>query len=166
MIVGSIGWQRKSRASDSASLLENRMRLLLRLSPQPWTYWVKYYRTGKAYRESAKSTKEGAAKRLLKKREGEVAEGKILGIYFDRVRFEELAEDYLTDYRVNGKKTLKWTERRIKLHLSPFFGGMRVTDITAPRIKAYVAGGWSTRVRSARRGSLHRIPARSAGAVT
>jgi integrase len=103
------------------------------------TYWVKYYRNGKAYRESAKSNKEGAAKRLLKKREGEVAEGKIPGIYFDRVRFEELAEDYLTDYRVNGKKTLKWTERRIRLHLSPFFGGMRVTDITTPRIKAYVA---------------------------
>ena len=87
------------------------------------TYWVNYYRNGKAYRESAKSTKEGAAKRLLKKREGEVAEEKIPGIYFDRVRFEELAEDYLPDYRVNRKKTPKWTERRVRLHLLPFFGG-------------------------------------------
>ncbi|TRZ50629.1 site-specific integrase, partial [bacterium] len=33
-------------------------------------YWVKYYRNGKAYRETSKSNKEGEAKRLLKKREG------------------------------------------------------------------------------------------------
>ena len=103
------------------------------------TYWVKYYRNGKAYRESAKSTKEGAAKRLLKKREGEVAEGKIPGIYFDRVRWDELAEDYLTEQRQDGRKTVAWTERRIKLHLAPFFGGLRATDITTPRIREYVA---------------------------
>ena len=103
------------------------------------TYWVKYYRNGKAYRESAKSKKEGAAKRLLKKREGEVAEGKIPGIYFDRVRWDELAEDYLTEQRQDGRKTVAWTERRIKLHLAPFFGGLRATDITTPRIREYVA---------------------------
>ena len=30
-------------------------------------YWIKYYRHGKPYRESARSTKEAEAKRLLKK---------------------------------------------------------------------------------------------------
>ena len=32
-------------------------------------YWIKYYRAGKAYYESAESTKELEAKRLLKLRE-------------------------------------------------------------------------------------------------
>ena len=44
-----------------------------------------------AYRESTESRKEADAKRLLKKREGEISEGKVPGIYFDRVRFDELA---------------------------------------------------------------------------
>ena len=55
-------------------------------------YWIKYYRNGKPYRESTKSKKEADAKRLLKKREGEISQGKLPGIYFDKVRFDELAE--------------------------------------------------------------------------
>jgi hypothetical protein len=55
------------------------------------TYWIKYYRNGKPYFESSKSQKESDAKRLLKKREGEISLGKLPGVYFDRVRFDELA---------------------------------------------------------------------------
>jgi hypothetical protein len=47
-------------------------------------YWVKYYRNGKPYRESTKSTKEADAKWLLKRREGEISEGKLPGIYTER----------------------------------------------------------------------------------
>jgi hypothetical protein len=42
------------------------------------TYWIQYYRNGKPYRESTKSKKEADAKRLLKRREGEISEGKII----------------------------------------------------------------------------------------
>ena len=99
--------------------------------------WIKYYRNGKPIRESTGSTKDADAKRLLKKREGEISAGKLPGIYFDRVRFDELAEDYLNDYRINGKRVddaLRYVEK----HLRPFFGGMRVTEITTPRIQAYI----------------------------
>ena len=64
-------------------------------------YWIKYYRNGKPYRESVKSVKEADAKRLLKKREGEISQGKLPGIYFDKVRFDELAKDFLSDYKIN-----------------------------------------------------------------
>ena len=70
------------------------------------TYWLKYYRNGKPYYESSKSSKETEAKKLLKKREGEISDGKLPGIYFDRVRFDELAEDLLRDYKINQKKSL------------------------------------------------------------
>ena len=41
------------------------------------TYWIKYYRNGKSYRESSKTTKKMVAKKLLDRREGEIAQGKI-----------------------------------------------------------------------------------------
>jgi integrase len=100
-------------------------------------YWIKYYRQGKTYRESTHSKKESDAKRLLNKREGEIANGKLPGVYFDKVRFDELAEAYLFDYRINQKKSLVRAERCIK-HLKGEFEGARVTEITTPRIHAYI----------------------------
>lgn len=99
-------------------------------------FWIKYYRHGKPYRESAKSTKEGDAKRLLKKREGEISEGKLPGVYFDKIRFEELAEDFLRDRRINQRSEGD-AQKRLN-NLNPFFEAMRVTDITTSRINAYV----------------------------
>jgi len=100
-------------------------------------YWIKYYRNGKPYRESTKSKKEADAKRLLKKREGEISEGKLPGIYFDRVTFDELAEDFLRDYRINRKKSLVRAERSVG-HLKEYFEGFRVTEITSPQIQSFV----------------------------
>jgi hypothetical protein len=61
------------------------------------TYWLKYYRNGKPYYDSTGTAKETDVKKLLKKRKGEISEGKLPGVYFDRVRFDELAEDFLAD---------------------------------------------------------------------
>jgi len=100
-------------------------------------YWIKYYRNGKPYRESTHGEALEGAKRLLKRREGEISKGEIPGIYFDKIRFEELAEDFLTDYRVNGKRSLDKAERCVR-KLKEAFEGMRVTEITTARIKAYI----------------------------
>jgi len=74
-------------------------------------WYIKYYRNGKPYQESSCSDKKAVAERLLKIREGEISRGKLPGICFDRVRFDELVEDYLTDYRINNKRTLNKAER-------------------------------------------------------
>ena len=100
-------------------------------------YWIKYYRNGKPYRESSKTEKITEAQRLLKKREGEIAEGKLPGIYFDKVTFDELAKDLVTDYTVNGRDTLKRIQWSIGC-LKESFRGMRATDITTDKIKAHV----------------------------
>jgi integrase len=73
---------------------------------------------------------------LLKKREGEISQGKLPGIYFDKVRFDELAEDFLSDYRINNKN-LKRANQSVG-HLKKAFEGMRVVDITTPRIWRYI----------------------------
>jgi integrase len=103
---------------------------------QSGIWWIKYYRNGKPYRESTKSAKESDAKRLLRRREGDIANGKLPGIYFDKVVFDELKADLITDYEINGKnvKTLK---SRLK-HLNPVFEGVKVVNITTARIKKYV----------------------------
>jgi len=101
------------------------------------TYWLKYYRNGKPYYESTKSSKETDATKLLKKREGEISDGKLPGVYFDRVRFDELAEDLLRDYRINNKKSLRRVNRGIE-HLKEYFEGFKVSQITTPHIQAYI----------------------------
>jgi len=101
------------------------------------TCWLKYYRNGKPYYESTKSNKETDAKKLLKKREGEISEGKLPGVYFDRVRFDELASDFLTDYRINQKKSLVRAERSTK-HLKGYFEGFKVSLISTPHIQSFI----------------------------
>jgi len=115
-------------------------------------YWIQYYRNGKPYRESTKSKKEADAKRLLNKREGEISEGKLPGIYFERVRFDELAEDFLRDYRINQKKSLVKAERSVR-HLKRYFEGMRGPGINTPRIEAYVE---SRLIEGAENGTINR----------
>ena len=100
-------------------------------------YWIKYYRNGKSYRESCKTSKESEAKRLLKRREGEISEGKIHGVCFDRIKFNDLVDDFLADYRVNERKTLARAEQSAN-RLKTVFDGTKVTNITTPRINAYI----------------------------
>ena len=100
-------------------------------------FWIKYYRNGKPYRESSHTDMITKAERLLKKREGEIAEGKLPGIYFDKVRFDDLAKDLLTDYEINKRDTLKRAKWSVDC-LKKSFQGMRATDITTDKIKAHI----------------------------
>lgn len=100
-------------------------------------WWIKYYYNGKARRESSGSTKKMAAKRMLDRREGNIAQGKNPGVHFEKVTFEELKEYFLRDYRINQKKSLVRAERSAN-HLYRFFGEDRVPMITSPRIAEYV----------------------------
>lgn len=100
-------------------------------------YWIKYYRAGKPYRESTHSGKVTKAQRLLKLREGQVVENRFPGLRVEKVRFEELEQDLLNDYRVNGKKSIERVEMSLK-HLKAFFERVRAIDITTDRIKTYI----------------------------
>ena len=80
---------------------------------------------------------------MLKRHEGEISTGKLPGIYFDKVRFDELAQEFLAEYRINQKKSLKRAERSVN-HLKRAFEGMRIADITTPLIAKYIEKrlGW------------------------
>jgi integrase len=76
------------------------------------------------------------AKKVLEQREGEIAQGKIPGVHFEKIRFDELSEDFLRDYRINQKKSIERAEISAQ-HLKSSFEGMRVTEISTSKIEAY-----------------------------
>jgi len=100
-------------------------------------YWIKYSRGGRRFRESSESKKLSIAKRLLRLREGQIAEGKFTDLEPERIRYEHLEKDLLNDYKINERKSLKMVQYNLS-HLRDYFGGMKAKNITADRVRAYV----------------------------
>ncbi len=100
-------------------------------------FWIKYYRNGRPFRESTATLDKGEARRKLKQREGEVAEGRFRGLRVERIKFEELADDLRADYVINKKKTLRRLNELLA-HLASTFRGYHAVDITSARIQAYI----------------------------
>jgi hypothetical protein len=84
-------------------------------------WWIKYYRNGCPIRETTESTKESEAIRILKLREGDVARGVPLTTSVGKIRFEEMIMDLISEYEVNGRKSLYVLKIRCNKHLLPFF---------------------------------------------
>ncbi len=103
-------------------------------------FWIKYYRNGRPFRESTATLDKGEARRKLKQREGEVAEGRFHGLRVERIKFEELADDLRADYVINKKKTLRRLNELLT-HLEIAFRGCRAVEITSDRIQAYMPSG-------------------------
>ncbi len=114
------------------------MRGMGRVFKRGSVYWISYYHRGKEFRESSESDNESAAKKLLKKRIGEVAQGRLRGANQERVTLDDLAQALLADYQINGRRSARSARLSIS-HLRTFFGFDRAIDITTDRIKAYAA---------------------------
>ena len=100
-------------------------------------YWIQYYKDGKAFRESTGTDSLSEARRILKLREGEVASGRFHGLNVEKIRLEDLVDDFIADYKINGRKSLRRAERSTRF-LKKHFGNPKVVDITTRRIKAYI----------------------------
>jgi integrase len=112
------------------------MRGIGRVFKRSSVWWVAYYHRGKEYRESSGSESEATARRLLKKRLGEISAGRFIGPNEDRLTFEELVEGLVNDYQVNSRRSLSTAMNHVR-HLRGFFGLDRAIDITPDRVKAY-----------------------------
>src|SRR5262245_24485977 len=69
-------------------------------------WWVTYSNNGEKVCESSGSDKEQAARNLLKKRMGEIVSRRFIGPDAERVTVSELADDVVTDYRVEKQDSL------------------------------------------------------------
>jgi integrase len=102
------------------------------------TWWIRYNRNGRCFRESSNSAKRQVAANLLQKRLSEITTGTFADPKVQRVRVDELAEDFLRDYKINGKKSIDDVKARWGLHLKPFFGILRASEITSDLLNRYV----------------------------
>ena len=101
-------------------------------------WWLKYYRAGEAIRESSRSERKGDATRLLHIREGHLAEGRPFTPIALRLRFEDLKEELLSDYKSRGLRTIGRREEHFT-HLAHEFAGWRAQEITTAAIRTYSA---------------------------
>lgn len=104
--------------------------------PRSPYYWIAYYHRGTEQRESTGLTDRAKAEKLLRERTRTAGTPNFTGASEYRVTFAQLAERYLRDYRVNGRRSLDDAERIVK-RLGEHFGADRALDITTGRIEAY-----------------------------
>jgi integrase len=114
------------------------MRGLGRIFKRGSIFWIAYYHRGKEYRESSGSENEAQARKLLKKRLGEMGRGRFIGPDAEKVTFDHMASDLETDYKTNGKRSLTSAKLSVR-NLRKFFGLDRALDITTDRIRKYTA---------------------------
>ncbi len=100
-------------------------------------YWIQFYRNGRAYSESTRTLSVKEAHKKLKRREGEVVEGRFRGVQVERTRYEDLVAGMLSDYRTNKRKTLTRLQEHIA-HLNTVFKDFKAADISSGAIRRYV----------------------------
>ena len=57
----------------------------------------------------------------------------------ERVTFYDLSVDLLTDYEVQGRKSLYWVRIKVEKHLGRFFGGKKAHNIVTPDINHFIS---------------------------
>lgn len=133
--MGSI-YRPKYRDKKSGKIIESQV------------YWIKYYKNGKPFRESSKSKRKTDAEKLLKLREGQIVKGEFYGLRVEKVRLQELVDDYLDDYIMNGRKSLGDAKRMCN-NLIKFFGNITVIDFTSNLVSSYIKTRREDRVSNA-----------------
>ena len=98
-------------------------------------YWIAFYHRGNEIRESSGSEKEADARKLLKRRIAETQTGRFV-MDEEKVTFDDLAEGIRTDYKLNGRRSIKSALENNLKHLLGFFGFDRAIDIP-DRYRAY-----------------------------
>ncbi len=101
------------------------------------TWWIQYYHRGKRYRESSNSDSKMIARYLLQQREGDIAEGKIPALVYERTKFKDLVKLIVDDYARNEKKSEERLRSSIK-RLEPFFCDHTATEITTSEVNNYI----------------------------
>ncbi len=102
------------------------------------TWTIRWYRNGRPYEEATAFTRKGDALNLLKLRNGDVAHGKPITPAQFKLTFDDAAQTVIDDFTANGKRSLAVVRRRIDKHLTPFFGGRRLSDISSDHVLAYI----------------------------
>src|SRR5437868_13066165 len=102
------------------------------------SWWIQYYRNGKAYRQSAGTPDRRRAERLLQRKLGEIATGNFLEPVAEKTLVKELAADLLTEYEANGRRSLINVRRNWEKHLAPRFENLRAREVRTDGLNHYI----------------------------
>ena len=103
-------------------------------------WWVAYkHPDGSRKSESSGSTRKSDAEQLLLKRTGARENNLPVIKHAERLTFDDAAQAVVDDFVANGKRSLSVVQRRLKLHLLPYFSGRRMAGITSADVAAFVA---------------------------
>jgi len=100
-------------------------------------WWMSFTYNCGQYRRSTETEDKKLATRIFDKMKGEIAEGRHYGLNIERVVFEDIKTDLVNDYKLNSRKSLDRVELSVK-HLSSFFDGRKVKEITSNLIESYI----------------------------
>jgi len=100
-------------------------------------WWIKYSVNGKEIPESSGSDKESDARKLLRKRLGEIQLGQFIGPEAEKVTISELADDVVADYRINEQDSLDKAERFAK-RFKEYFGECKAHSLGTDSVRKYI----------------------------
>jgi integrase len=103
------------------------------------TVWMmKYYQDGRKIVKSTGTDDEKAAQAQLNAATTDASRGVPTEAKVGKIKFDAAADDLLVDYANNGYDSADDAEGRIRNHLTPFFGGRKLSAITTPIVNAYI----------------------------
>lgn len=97
-------------------------------------WWIGYKAKDGWRYESSYSHDKADAQRKLRERETAVDRGAQTG----RLSFRDAAKAAIQDYKINKRRSLDEFERRIRKHLTPFFGEHELALITTPLLRTFI----------------------------
>jgi hypothetical protein len=103
-------------------------------------YYIRYYDLrGCRRQESTHKTDKAEAEKLLRKRLSAKDAGVLPDAAIGKLTLKDATDDLIAEYRTNGRKSLGDVQRKVSLHLLPFFGERRkMTSITTAEIRAFI----------------------------
>lgn len=108
-------------------------------NPGRMVWMMKYYGAdGTPIRETTGETNRVKAQKVANAKETDKDRGLPVAAGVGKIKWDAAVAIYETDYRNNNQSSLPDQQRRIRLHLTPVFGGYRMVQIGPFEIDAYI----------------------------
>lgn len=100
-------------------------------------WWMDIFYNGRRYRRTTHSSNRKLAQAAYDQVQREILKGEMPDIFLDHVMVDELAEDFLRDYKLRARKSFDKAERNVG-YLRAAFGGMEARQITTEMVNHYI----------------------------
>ena len=101
-------------------------------------WMMKYYQDGRLIRKTTGTDDKTEAQAALNAATTDAGRGVPTAAKVGKLKFDAAADDLLADYANNQLDSEDSAEGRIRNHLTPFFGGLKLTAIKTPLINQYI----------------------------